>query len=381
MKPPEAVHRIMAGIAALVLPALQVPPVLGQEAPEPLTVLTWGGAYEASQRQAYFEPFTRATGIPIRTVGYDGGLDALRRHLDGGDVTWDVVDMIHSDARSACEEGLLEPLDPAILEPAPDGTPAREDFIDGAITRCGIIHIAFSTVIAYNNNAFPGRKPRRVADFFDLDRFPGKRALRKAPAGLFEWALMAYGVPRQQLYDLLSTRRGFDLAFRKLDAIRDQLVWWRDGREPVDLLVSGEVAMASGYNGRFFHARAVEGAPLVVIWDGQLLDFNSWGVMAGSDQPELARRFIAFATRTDRLAEQASRISYGPARHSAREHVGLHPEAGVPMRPHMPTAPAHMETAIPRDQDWYTRTGPLRQRLFRQWLDADGEVSAEQGEP
>jgi len=336
---------------------------------ETLTVVTWGGAYEDSQWAAYFEPFAEATGVEVETVRYDGSLRALREHLQSGAATWDVIDLIRADAQAACEAGLLQRIDPAILQPAPDGTPPREDFIAGAIQPCSITQLVFSTVIAYDNRAFPGEKPRSIEDFFNVERFPGKRALRKAPVGLFEWALMAYGVPRVQLYDLLSTQRGFQLAFRKLNGIRDQLVWWQGGQEPVDLLTSGKVAMASGYNGRFFHAQVVEGAPISVIWDGQLLDYNAWAIPKGADDAELARDFIAFATSTKRLADQANRISYGPARESAQRRVGLHVDTGVPMPPHLPTAERHMENAIRRDHTWYAQTVELRQRRFEQWLD------------
>ena len=343
-----------------------------------LTVVTWGGTYEQSQHEAYFEPFEAATGVAVETVRYDGSLDALRAHLADGETTWDVIDLIRADAVHACEDGLLEKIDPAILEPAPDGTPAQDDFLDGAIQPCSITQLVFSTVIAYDNRAFPGEKPRRIEDFFNTERFPGKRALRKAPVALFEWALMAYGVPRQQLYELLSTERGFDLALAKLESIREELVWWQGGQEPVDLLRQGKVAMASGYNGRFFHARAVEGTPISVIWDGQLLDFNAWAIPQGADDGDLARRFIAFATQTPRLAAQANRISYGPARKSAQRRVGLHVTAGVPMRPYLPTAERHMETAIARDHTWYAQTVDLRQRRFRQWLSGTGRTGTQE---
>ncbi|MCL7944176.1 ABC transporter substrate-binding protein [Marinobacter sp. ATCH36] len=338
------------------------------EAPEVLTVVTWGGSYEDSQRRAYFEPFTNATGIEIETVHYDGGVKVLREHLASGDVQWDVIDMIQSDASAACEEGLLALIDPAILAPAPDGTPAQEDFMAEAIHRCFITQIVFSTVIAFDDRAFPGVKPDSVEDFFDLEAFPGKRALRKSPVGLFEWALLSLSVPREQLYDLLSTRRGLELASRRLDDIRDAIIWWTRGDESVELLTSGQAVMATGYNGRFFHARAMEGAPISVIWDGQLIGFNSWAIPRGSGQADLAADFIAFATRSENMAAQANLISYGPARKSAQQRVGLHTDAGVPMRPYMPTAPSHMANAVIRDHQWYSQTVELREQWFREWL-------------
>ncbi|MEP1214464.1 MAG: ABC transporter substrate-binding protein [Marinobacter sp.] len=341
----------------------------GNEGPEVLTVATWGGAYEESQRRAYFDPFTEATGIEIETVHYDGGVKVLREHIASGDIEWDVIDMIQSDASTACEEGLLESIDPEILEAAPDGTPPQEDFMEGAIHPCFITQIVFSTVIGFDDRAFPGVKPDSVEDFFDLKAFPGKRALRKSPTGLLEWALLSLAVPREQLYDLLSTRRGLELASGRLEDIREAIVWWTRGDEPAQLLASGQAAMATGYNGRFFHARAMEGAPISVIWDGQLIGFNSWTILRGTDQPGQAADFIAFATRTENLAAQANLISYGPARKSAQERVGLHTDTGVPMRPYMPTAPAHMDAAVVRDHHWYSQTVRLREQWFREWLE------------
>jgi len=337
---------------------------------EPLTVVTWGGAYEAAQRAGIFEPFTEATGIELDIVRYDGGLDALRAEVArGGPPEWDVVDMIRSDARAACREGLLEPFSPAVLAPAPDGTPAEEDFIEGAFGECFVAQLVFATVIAYDDRAFPGEKPDSIDDFFDLGRFPGKRALRRAPVGMLDWALRSYGVPRAQIYDLLSTERGLRLAFERLDNIRHELEWWRGGAEPVQMLTSGRVVMAGGYHGRFFRAPAVEGAPISVIWDSALLEHNTWAIPRGTPDRERAEAFIAFATGSEALAAVANRISYGPARRSAQRRVGLHVDTGIPMEPHMPTAPRHLSRALVKDYAWYARTETLRWRRFEEWLE------------
>ena len=358
----------MRGLEALVVALCLLAGAAAADERATLTVVTWGGAYEAAQRAAIFAPFEAKTGVELEIVRWDGGVAPLRAHLDAEDPPrWDVVDMLRSDARAACREGLLAPFDAAILAPAPDGTPPRDDFHDGAIADCFVSQLVFATVIAYDDRAFPGDKPQTVADFFDLERFPGKRALREAPVGLFDWALRAYGVPRSQVYELLSTERGFRLAFRRLDQIRDGLVWWRDGATPARLLAEGRVAMASGYNGRFFHARIARGAPISVIWDSALLAENVWAMPAGVENRDLAERFIRFATAAEQLGAVANRISYGPTRASAMRRVGLHVEAGIPMRPHLPTAPRHLELALRKDYGWYAATEDLRRRRFDAW--------------
>ncbi|MGI9334679.1 MAG: ABC transporter substrate-binding protein [Gammaproteobacteria bacterium] len=335
---------------------------------ESITIVTWGGPYEFSQRKAYFEPFTTRTGIRVNVKRYDGGIAEIRNQVNAGDITWDLVDMTMANNQAACKLGLLEPIDHSILEPALDGTPAADDFIEGALTRCGVTQIVYAMVMAYNRDAFPGDRPSRMEDFFDLQRFPGKRALRRTPEANLEWALLSYGVPRQDLYNLLSTERGLRLAFARLDSIKDHVIWWTDTARPVELLVQGEVVMTSQYNGRLFNAAVVQGHPIEIIWDAQVYELDTWGIPVGTSKLEQVERFIRFATGTRPLAEQARYIAYGPARKSSIELVSTHVEAGVDMRPHMPTHPANFETAILKDTRWYASLHDRIQKRFREWL-------------
>ncbi len=89
-----------------------------------LTVVSWGGAYTNSQVQAYHKPWEKQTGIKINSEDYNGGLAQVKAQVESGNVTWDLVDVELSDAVRGCDEGLLEQIDPSILPPAPDGTPA-----------------------------------------------------------------------------------------------------------------------------------------------------------------------------------------------------------------------------------------------------------------
>lgn len=337
-------------------------------ADDSITIVSWGGPYERSQRKSYFEPFTARTGIEIKVEQYSGGITELRSQVNAGEVTWDLIDMTMAHNRAACEQGLLEPLDHSILEPGLDGTPASADFIDGALTRCGVTQIVYAMVMAYNRDAFPGERPSRMEDFFDLQRFPGKRALQKTPEANLEWALMSYGVPRQDLYHLLSTERGLRLAFARLDSIKDHIVWWTDTARPVELLMEGKVVMASQYNGRLFDAAVVQGHPIEIIWDAQVYELGAWGIPMGTSKRETVERFIAFATGTRPLAEQARYIAYGPARKSSIKLVSTHAETGVDMRPHMPTYPANFETAILKDTQWYAGLYDRIEQRFIDWL-------------
>lgn len=336
---------------------------------EPLRVLSWGGAYERAQRDALFTPYTEQSGTDVEVSRYAGGLDALRRAAAADEVPWDVIDMTRSQAMAACDEGLLQPLPQDLPAPAPDGTPADRDFISGAMGTCALTHTLFATVVAYRADAFPGRRPARIADLFDQQRFPGPRALQRTPAVNLEWALLASGVPREELYRLLSTPRGLTLALETLDTL-GAVRWWEDGEKPVELLLDGQVVMASGYNGRFFEAMVQQGAPIEILWDGQVQEHETWVIPRHARHPQAARDFIRFATSTERLAALAGRIPYGPARESAAVQVGRHPESGVDMRLHIPTHPLNDERAIVKDEDWYARTLTRMNDYFTAWLEA-----------
>ena len=96
--------------------------------------------------------------------------------------------------------------------------------------------------------------------------------MRRVPDVNLEFALLADGVPSEQVYEVLSTQEGLDRAFRKLDTIKDQVVWWEAGAQAPQLLADGEVAMSTAYNGRIFNAQVLENQPFVIVWDGQILD-------------------------------------------------------------------------------------------------------------
>ncbi|GGX77281.1 spermidine/putrescine ABC transporter substrate-binding protein [Litchfieldella qijiaojingensis] len=360
------VERYFAVALALLLAALS-PTATSNEPEDGLTVLSWGGAYERAQQLALFAPFSEATGKVVRVERYNGGLDGLRHAIESGEVPWDVIDMTRSDALAACDEGLLQPLSPTLVDSAPDGTPPEQDFIDGAFDRCSITHTVFATVVAYRRDAFPGKRPTSIGDLFDQQRFPGPRALQRTPEVNLEWALLSYRVPREELYGLLSTQRGLRLALKRLDSL-DNIHWWEAGDVPPRLLAEGEVVMASGYNGRFFDAIVNRNLPIEILWDGQVQEHETWVVPQGAPHPELARNFIRFATTTERLAALASRIPYGPARHSAAMQVTTHPDNGMDMRLHIPTHPLNAERAVTKDDDWYARTYQRIRERFDEWL-------------
>ncbi|MFE3837780.1 polyamine ABC transporter substrate-binding protein [Pseudogemmobacter sonorensis] len=334
-----------------------------------ITVLSWGGAYETSQVEAYNKPFAASTGIGVNMAAADNPATPIKAQVEAGNVSVDVADIEYSDAVRLCDEGLLEVLAIDELPDGVDGTPAAEDFIPGGLTDCAVASIVWSTVVAYNANSIEG--VGTIADFFDLEKFPGKRGLRKGAKANLEMALMADGVAGPEVYEVLATPEGVDRAFAKLDTIKGDTVWWEAGAQPQQLLADGEVVMTTGYNGRVFAAAVGEGQPFSILWDGQILDFDLFVIPKGAPNKDEAWEYIKFATASEQLAAQATWISYGPARLSSAPLVGLFMDGVTEMGPHMPTAPDNLTNYIVNDFEfWADRDVELNER-FNAWLVAN----------
>ncbi len=339
-----------------------------------MTIVSWGGAYSNSQMKAYSEPYTAATGVEI--INDESSAEAvakLRAMDEAGNVTWDVVDVVAADAMRLCDEGLAMEIDfDEQLASAPDGTPASEDFGEFLVSDCFIPQIVYSTTFGYRTDVaeWDGNVPESVCDVFDTETFPGKRALQKRPLDNLEWALMCDGVANEDIYDVLETDEGVEQALAKLDTIKDDVIWWSAGAETPQLLADGEIVMGSTYNGRLFSVIEEQDQPVAMLWDAQVFDLDGWIIPEGlsEERKNRALNYIKFATDTQRLADQAKYISYGPARASSAPLVGQHAELGIEMAPHMPTDPANSATGFLQQYEWWADNRDDLDQKFQAWL-------------
>ena len=203
---------------------------------------------------------------------------------------------------------------------------------------------------------------------FDLEKYPGKRSLEKKAINNFEWALLADGVAPDQIYEVLGTDEGVKRALAKLDTIKDQVVWWEKGAQTPQLLADGEVVMGSTYNGRLFSVIEEEKQPIAMMWDWQVFDLDGWVVPVGGKNEADVMEYLKFATDTQRLADQAKYISYGPARASSAPMVGKHATLGIDMAPHMPTDPNNAKhTLLYNFEFWADNLDDMNEK-FQAWL-------------
>ena len=339
---------------------------------EDMTIVSWGGAYTASQQAAYHDPYSAMTGVNIINDASSGEAVAkLRAMSEAGNVTWDVVDVVAADALRLCDEGLAMEIDADTqLADAPDGTKASVDFGDLMVNECFIPQIVYSTTFGYRKDLVGSTAPTSVCSVFDTAAYPGKRSLEKRPINNMEWALMCDGVAKSDVYDVLATDEGQARAFAKLDTIKGDVIWWSAGADTPQLLADGEVIMGSTYNGRLFALIEEQGQNVGMLWDGQVFDLDGWIIPAGLSDERKARAldYVYFATDTQRLADQAKYISYGPARKSSAPLVSKHATLGIDMAPHMPTDPDNAKNTLLYNYSFWADYRDDIDAKFQAWL-------------
>ncbi|MGE0239010.1 MAG: ABC transporter substrate-binding protein [Parvibaculaceae bacterium] len=325
-------------------------------ADDPLTVTSWGGAYQKSQEKAYFEPYTQKTGVKVLQDEWDGSTAKIKGMVETKQVIWDIVDVEPGHALQGCEEGWLEKFDYSALG-------GKDAFIEGAAMDCAVGTIVFGTIYAYDAGKFPDGGPATMADLWNVEKFPGPRALRKSPKTTLEFALIADGVPPKDVYTVLGTEDGVERAFKKLDEIKPHVkVWWTAGAQPPQLLADGEVVMATAWNGRIYDAVKNNGKNFKIVWDGQGMDFNLWAIPAGARHADMAKQFVAFTVDPNVMAEQSKYISYGPTLKAAIAKVPADILADLP------TAPENAKNAfVVSSEFWADHDEELTER-FNAWL-------------
>lgn len=326
----------------------------GGAAARDLTVVSWGGNYQDAQKQIYFQPFAKLMGRPVLDESWDGGIGVITAKVKAGSPNWDAVQVEAEELALGCADGLYEKLDWNRLG-------GKSKFLLSAVSDCGVGAIVWSTAISYDSEKLK-TAPASWADFWDVKKIPGKRGLRKGPKYSLEFALMADGVPADKVYEVLATPAGIDRAFKKLDELKPNLIWWESGAQPLQLLSSGEVAMTAAYNGRISGINKTEGKKFRVVWPGSIYAVDSWVILKDAENKAAAMDFIAFASKAENQAMLPKFIAYGLPNKDAAADVPAE------LQGDLPTTPANLEKALALNVDfWVDNTEALTKR-FNAWL-------------
>jgi putative spermidine/putrescine transport system substrate-binding protein len=276
--------------------------------------------------------------------------------VKAGAVTWDVVTSGSGSAAHAGAEGILEKLDYKIIDVS--------NFVPGTWQDYCVGGDVFSTVLAYNTKTYGDHPPQSWADFWDVKKFPGKRSYRNAVAGSLEPALMADGVPANQVYATLSAPGGIDRAIKKIKELKPNIaVWWSSGAQHAQLMKDGEVDMVDGWNGRF-DAVKKDGGAVAYTYNQGLLDYDAYCIPKGAPHAALAMKFLAEISKPQYQAELTKYITYGPTNKKA---YGL----GTIDAAYAKTLPSYPDNAAKQltiDIGWYAKNEAAASQAYQNML-------------
>nr|WP_314584613.1 ABC transporter substrate-binding protein [uncultured Pseudomonas sp.] len=315
-------------------------------AADSVNFVSWGGSTQDAQKQAWANAFTKSSGT---AVVQDGPTDygKLKAMVESGNVQWDVVDVEADFALRAASEGLLEPLDFSVI---------KKDRIDPRfVSDHGVGSFYFSFVLGYNESKLGKAKPDDWTALFDTKTYPGKRALYKWPSpGVLELALLADGVPADKLYPL-----DLDRAFKKLDTIKKDIVWWGGGAQSQQLLASGEASLGQFWNGRTY-ALQQDGAPVGVTWKQNLVMADFLVVPKGAKNKDAAMKLIAEASSAKGQADFSNLTAYAPVNLDSVQRLDS------ALAPNLPTA--YAKDQITLDFAYWAKNGPAIATRWNEWL-------------
>lgn len=300
------------------------------------------------------QPFAKEANTTVLEDSWDGGYGVLQAKVKAGNPAWDVVQVEADELALGCADGIYEKLNWDVIG-------AKNDFLPDAVTPCGAGVYYWSVAIGYDGDKF-AKGPQSWKDFWNTKTFPGKRSLRKGAKYNLEFALLADGVKPADLYATLATPAGVDRAFKKLDELRPNIVWWEAGGQPLQFLASGEVSMAAVYNGRLTNIAKTEHRNYKLVWPQSIYAIDSWVILKNAENRDLAEKFIAFASRAENQAKFPATIDYGMP--NTKATASLSPE----ILKDLPTNPANLKDAIPLNVDFWIDNGEELSTRFNAWL-------------
>ncbi|SFJ67919.1 extracellular solute-binding protein [Celeribacter neptunius] len=333
-----------AAFAALLMTA-------SAHAADTVTIVDWGGDFQAGLKASVYDPFAEEFGVDVVLDTWQGGYGNLRARLESGVSGWDIIEVEAEEQALGCADGLLAEIDW-------EGLGVAGDFIPEAVKDCGVGSILWSIGLGWNGDNV-SEAPDSWADFFDLETFPGKRSLRRGPKYALEIALLGDGVPADEIYDVLATDEGVDRAFAKLDTIKDELIFWEGGTQPIQTLASGDTVLSAIYSPDFLKSRQ-DGINLGLMWDESFYQFDYWVVAATAPQ-DVAQEFLSVWARPEVQANFVASQDYGPANSKALDLVDAERAKDLP------SAVENIENAIATDTEFWVDHVEMLTERFEQW--------------
>lgn len=316
-------------------------------------IASTGGAYDKALREAWFDPFTRETGITVKTVAATNAEMRAKATamVKTGNVSWDLF-----------MQGEIQAMAPQHLEIAEDISDFckqfsdRPDLVADACRAGGIRLQSTATLLVYDTA--DGRKPipETWADMWDRNRFPGGRAFPNFddPWRVLAAALLADGVARDKLFPL-----DVDRAFAKLDQIRPAVsLWWKTGDQSVQGFRNKDYAL-----GQIWLTRATalksQGYPIGWSYKAAFLVGDRVALVKNAPNQENALKLMAYWLNNPQAQARACELlSCTPPSSRAIEMMSAEVRASMPSKEDV-----EQHIIVP-DAQWINANAP---RLLERW--------------
>jgi putative spermidine/putrescine transport system substrate-binding protein len=340
---------LLGALTALAAPALITRRSLA--ATTEITVADNGGPVGASFREAFYDPFEKATGIKVINITQNvDPVAQFRVMVEAKAYTSDVSLLTPGFVyRLTHPKSYLETLD-----------------LTGVDTSTMLPHMVmptfvgtdvWTTTFAYRTDKFADKGPASWSDFWNVDQFPGRRGLQQSPMVNLEIALMADGVPPDKIYPIDADR-----AFKVLDRIKPHVnVWWSSGAQSTQLLQSAEVDLLSIWSARA-QTTIDAGTPAKIVWNGNIASVDGWSIPKGCPRLDAVQQFVRFCIAPDRQAAYTPTMKNGPTNSKAYESIPADRAALLP------TSPANRKVMLVRDDEWWGANFATMKQRFDAWL-------------
>lgn len=308
---------------------------------------SWGGAFQEAQEEALLTPFSEMFDVEV-TSDSTADYGKFTSMVETGNVSWDVMHSGGEFIYRATEQDLLEPIDYDIV----DVTDMPEELVHPY----GVFNVSTSNLLAWNTDLVGDNPPKNWEALWDMETYPGKRALWDSAKTSIEIALLADGVSPNELYPLNEDK--IERAFNKLDQIKNDVVWWTSGAEPAQLLSSGEVVMAMAWNGRVQPVKA-EGGPVDFTFEQALLSIDGMVIPKGAPNKTAAMHFLNFVMQAESQAELGKLLPYGPTNPNAYDFLSDEEAA------ELNSSPENIQKQVYIAEEWWG--GPEGTELAERW--------------
>jgi putative spermidine/putrescine transport system substrate-binding protein len=330
-------------------------PEMAQAGEPPITYFSYGGAWKQAIAAAFFDPFTKKTSIPVQ-YQEPYTFAKLRAMHEAKAQQIDIAGLSGMDVYIAGRINMVSPIDWSVVDKsALDPRQLRHENVIGCSSQ--------SMNICYSKKKWPGGQqpgPNSWADFWNVEKFPGRRALRRDAFWTMEAAAKADGIKDDAFYPLDVER-----VFRALERIKPHIkTWWSDNSQAQQLMEQEEVDLIYMTNGRATQSILDHRAPYEMIWNEAIYAGHAegWIVPVGSPNPKGGMKALDFIGRPEYQAVFARLLYYAPQNPKAFEL--LDPS----LAKLMPSHPDNEKVAHVVNYKWWADNNAPVQRRFEQWL-------------